>query len=293
MQASLAMHQRAALARTRVAASTHRSTSRASTRAHRSARSIAVRAMAPKDDGKKTLVKVCGVTTPEDATQAASAGAHFIGMILWPKSKRSIDLDVAKSVADAAKAAGAIPIGVFVDETAEEIIAACEKVGIDHAQLHGDNARAALTDLPMKIKAVYVVSADKDGAIVTPMPGDEEKLCKDRQEKLAGAQGWLAAVDWVNGPRRTIDWLLVDGVDAGSGETYDWKNLRVPRGCSRKGWILAGGLDPQNVKEAIGVCHPTAVDVASGVADDSGVKKDHAKVDAFIANAAAGSMEMA
>ena len=75
--------------------------------------------MAPKDDGKKTLVKVCGVTTPEDATQAASAGAHFIGMILWPKSKRSIDLDVAKSVADAAKAAGAIPIGVFVDETAE------------------------------------------------------------------------------------------------------------------------------------------------------------------------------
>ena len=145
--------------------------------------------MAPKDDGKKTLVKVCGVTTPEDATQAASAGAHFIGMILWPKSKRSIDLDVAKSVADAAKAAGAIPIGVFVDETAEEIIAACEKVGIDHAQLHGDNARAALTDLPMKIKAVYVVSADKDGAIVTPMPGDEEKLCKDRQEKLAGKDG--------------------------------------------------------------------------------------------------------
>ena len=51
---------------------------RGSTRAHRSARSIAVRAMAPKDDGKKTLVKVCGVTTPEDATQAASAGAHWL-----------------------------------------------------------------------------------------------------------------------------------------------------------------------------------------------------------------------
>ena len=60
--------------------------------------------MAAKDE-KKTLVKVCGVTTPEDATQAAVAGADFIGMILWPKSKRSIPLDVAKQVADAAKAA--------------------------------------------------------------------------------------------------------------------------------------------------------------------------------------------
>ena len=144
--------------------------------------------MAAKDE-KKTLVKVCGVTTPEDATQAASAGADFIGMILWPKSKRSIPLDVAKQVADAAKAAGATPIGVFVDESAEEIVAACEAVGIDHAQLHGDNARAALTDLPMKIKAVYVVSAAKDGAIVTPMPGDEEKLCEDRPDQALGAGG--------------------------------------------------------------------------------------------------------
>ena len=82
----------------------------------------------------RTLVKVCGVTTPEDATQAAVAGADFIGMILWPKSKRSIPLDVAEQVADAAKAAGATPIGVFVDESAEEIVAACEAVGIDHAQ---------------------------------------------------------------------------------------------------------------------------------------------------------------
>ena len=292
MQASLAMHQRAALAATRVAAPSARpSTLRGGVRAPVRAATI-VRAMAAKDE-KKTLVKVCGVTTPEDATQAAVAGADFIGMILWPKSKRSIPLDVAKEVADAAKAAGATPIGVFVDESAEEIVAACEAVGIDHAQLHGDNARAALTDLPMKIKAVYVVSAAKDGAIVTPMPGDEEKLCEDRRTKLSGAGGWKAAIDWVNGPRRTIDWLLVDGGVAGSGETYDWTNLRVPRGCSRKGWILAGGLDPENVTDAIGACKPTAVDVASGVADEGGVKKDPVKVDAFIANAKSASMEMA
>ena len=73
--------------------------------------------------GKAPLVKVCGVTTAEDATQATKAGANFIGMILWPKSKRSISLEVATTVAAAAKAGGAIPVGVFVDESAEEIIA--------------------------------------------------------------------------------------------------------------------------------------------------------------------------
>ena len=89
------MHQRAALATTRVAAPSARpSTRRGGVRAPVRAAPI-VRAMAAKDE-KKTLVKVCGVTTPEDATQAAVAGADFIGMILWPKSKRSIPLDVAK-----------------------------------------------------------------------------------------------------------------------------------------------------------------------------------------------------
>ena len=87
---------------------------------------------------KKTVIKVCGVTTVEDATQAAAAGATYIGMILWPKSKRSISLELATEVAAAAKAGGAIPVGVFVDEGVEEIKAACAQVGLDHAQLHGE-----------------------------------------------------------------------------------------------------------------------------------------------------------
>ena len=78
---------------------------------------------AAASDVKSPLVKVCGVTTVEDAKHAAEAGANFIGMILWPKSKRSIDLDIATDVAAAAKEAGATPVGVFVDESAEEIIA--------------------------------------------------------------------------------------------------------------------------------------------------------------------------
>lgn len=243
-----------------------------------------VRALVVAAAGKPTLVKVCGVTSVADCALAVEQGADFIGMILWPKSKRSIDFALASEIAARAKAGGAVPVGVFVDESAEDISRACEAVGIDHAQLHGDGARAALKDLPMAIKAIWVVSADADGNIVTALPGDEETLMKQRSDAM-GANPVTAAVDWVKGPRRVVDWCLVDGVVAGSGETYDWHNVRPPKGVSRKGWLLAGGLDPTNVAEAVAVCAPTGVDVASGVTDASGVAKDAERVAAFVANA--------
>ena len=107
-----------------------RGTARASRR-----RAPATRAAAASPGS--TLVKVCGVTTPGDCALAVGAGASFIGMILWPKSKRSVAFDVAAEIAAKAKEGGAVPVGVFVDESAEEIIAACDAVGIDYAQLHG------------------------------------------------------------------------------------------------------------------------------------------------------------
>lgn len=144
----------------------------------------------------------------------------------------------------------------------------------------------------MSIKAVWVVNADADGRIVTPLPGDEDALVKKRVDAM-GANPVTAAVDWVNGPRRTVDWVLVDGVVAGSGETYDWNKLKAPKGASRKGWILAGGLDPENVSDAIMTTRPTGVDVASGVTTEGGVLKDPARVEAFIANAKAASAKLA
>ena len=146
--------------------------------------------------GKPTLVKVCGVTSVADCALAVAQGADFVGMILWPKSKRSVDLALAREIADAAKAGGAIPVGVFVDESVDAITSACAATGIDHAQLHGDGARGALKDLPMAIKAIWVVSADKDGTIVTPLPGDEDALMKQRSDAM-GANPVTAAVDWV------------------------------------------------------------------------------------------------
>lgn len=247
---------------------------------------------AGRDASAKTatpLVKVCGITSVEDAREAIESGANFIGMILWPKSKRSVSRDVARDVAAFTIANGATPVAVFVDETAEEITEICDDIGCDHAQLHGDGARAALETLPTRVKAIWVLSADADGKIVTSLPGDEEKLIAERQKRMSGAQGWKAAIDFVSGPRRVVDWVLIDGVAAGSGTTFDWSKLKVPRGCSRKGWLLAGGLNPENVAEAVETVRPDGVDVASGVADESGVKKDAAKIKAFIANARAAT----
>ena len=220
---------------------------------------------------------------------ATANGADFIGMILWPKSKRSVTEDVAKAIATRAKADGAIPIAVFVDEDAATIVRVCDAIGVDHAQLHGDGARDALETLPMRIRAVWVLNADANGQIVSKFPGDEEKLIAARQKSMSGEQGWRAAVDFVNGPRRVVDWLLIDGVNAGSGTAFDWSKLKAPKGASRKGWLLAGGLTPENVATAIEAAHPNGVDVASGVADASGVAKDESKVKAFVANARGGA----
>ena len=76
--------------------------------------------------------------------------------------------------------------------------------------------------------------------------------------------------------------MLLDGMTGGSGETYDWAQVRAPEGVASKGWLLAGGLAPHNVAEAIAALSPTGVDVSSGVTDDSRLRKDPSKVDAFV-----------
>lgn len=208
----------------------------------------------------KPLVKICGVTNPEDASLAARAGAHFIGSILWPHSKRSVSLSMAAEIAMAAREGGAQPVGVFVDEDAEAIMESCEATGISFAQLHGDNARLTVSQLPSSLEIIYVLHANANGEIQTPMPSLRK-----------------------NGDR--VEWVLVDGLQGGSGEKFDWENLQVPHDASSKGWILAGGLNPNNVAQAVGFLHPTVVDVSSGVTTSDKIKKDPQMVASFISEA--------
>ena len=81
-------------------------------------------------------VKVCGVTNVKDAVVAAQLGARYIGMILWPKSKRSVSIDTAKAISNAARVHNAEPVGVFVDEDAETIQQHCVSANIDIAQVN-------------------------------------------------------------------------------------------------------------------------------------------------------------
>ncbi|KAL4539334.1 hypothetical protein Ndes2526B_g02420 [Nannochloris sp. 'desiccata'] len=201
----------------------------------------------------KSYVKVCGVTNVEDALLAASSGANLIGMILWPKAKRSIHPVTAKEIAKVAREHGASPVAVFVDEDADTICKVCEDSDVDIAQLHGDGARSALTDLPSSLRTVYVMHADKAGIVQTVLP------------------------------QIPVDWVLVDSLQGGSGERFDWSSLNPPLG--RNGWLLAGGLTPENVAEAIATAHPTGVDVSSGVCGLDGLKKDVGKVQQYVAEA--------
>ncbi|GFR43712.1 hypothetical protein Agub_g4822 [Astrephomene gubernaculifera] len=212
---------------------------------------------------KGPMVKICGITNPEDAQHAASLGADLLGMIMWPKAKRAVSAETARSIAAAARAAGARAVGVFVDEDAATISARCREAHITVAQLHGDGARSALPDLDPSLEVVYVLQCAPDGTPRTPPPSQ-------LLEGLGRAGG------------RRPDWLLLDGVQGGSGQALDWRRLTVPAGEAVRGWLLAGGLQPGNVAEAAQLARPAGVDVSSGVCGPDGLKKDPAKVSAFI-----------
>lgn len=221
--------------------------------ANRRARRAQIYASMNKSD---KIIKICGITSSEDARLAASAGADLIGMILWPKAGRSVSLDIARDIASEAKKNGSEAVGVFVDEDAETITKVCRDVGISFAQLHGDKARASFCSLGDDLHIIYVVHADKNGRVVTDIQTNEKKP----------------------------DWYLVDSMKGGSGETFNWEALVPPQG-STHGWLLAGGLNDENVSQAIKKAIPNGVDVSSGVCDASKLKKDPIKVHQYISNA--------
>lgn len=198
-----------------------------------------------------TRVKICGVTRVADALHAAHAGADAIGLNFYPRSPRCVSRETAAAIA-AALPEGVCRVGVFVDAGREEIAAVAATVGLDAIQFHGDEPRALCAgwDRPT-IKAV----------------------------RVDGPQALAAAADY------PVDYLLADahvvGLPGGTGR-------RVPVawlvGVPSQRLILAGGLTPETVAEAVRAVRPAAVDVASGVESAPGIK-DPEKVERFIANA--------
>jgi phosphoribosylanthranilate isomerase len=196
-------------------------------------------------------VKICGITRLEDAAAAAEWGASYIGFVLWPNSPRAATLDVVKRVVPALPL-HVTPVGVFVNPVVDDINAAAD-AGIRLAQVHAAQG-ASLTSA--RVSIVPAVHLSMNG--IEPDVDDELIL--------------LDAHDPVK--------------HGGTGKTVDWVRAAVIARSRRV--ILAGGLTPDNVAEAIQTVRPFAVDVASGVEAAPGVK-DLIKLKAFIKAAKYGN----
>lgn len=194
-----------------------------------------------------TRVKICGICRVEDGRAAAAAGASAIGVVFWPASPRAVDADTARDIV-AGLPVGVPAIGVFVNQSVDEINDMVRHAGLFGVQLHGDEP----LEIVPRIKRPVV-----------------------RAMSLAGAMG----VDDVP-PQVTV---LLDAHDparrGGTGRTIDWHTAREI--AARRPVVLAGGLTPENVAEAIRVVRPYAVDVSSGV-ERTAREKDHARIDAFV-----------
>lgn len=207
---------------------------------------------------RRLFVKVCGITSEEDAALAAEAGADGVGLVFWPKSPRAVGIEAARRIASAVPAS-VVRVGVFVDASAETITRAVEAVGLDLVQLHGDERPELLASLPLRAwKALRV------GSALTP----------------ADVAPWAAAAGLLLDAR-------VAAAPGGTGQAFDWTLARAVR--DRISFlVLAGGLDADNVMRAIEVARPDGVDVSSGVEKEPG-RKDAARVRAFVKAARSAS----
>lgn len=206
--------------------------------------------MIPTD---RYFVKICGITSEEDALLAVGLGASAVGFVLAP-SPRQI---AAARVADIVKRLpiGTMSIGVFQDEAAERVVDIVQHAGLSGAQLHGHETPAT---------ARYV--KERIGIVIKAFPAGSPRL-RDADEFGA-------------------DLVLVDAPTPGSGRLVDFASLEGLGDASRL--VLAGGLTPDNVSEAIRRVAPFGVDVATGVESSPGVK-DPRKVAAFITAARAAA----
>ena len=187
-----------------------------------------------------TKVKICGLSTKEAVKTAVSAGADYIGFVFAP-SKRQVTVEQAIELAKF------IPshiqkVGVFVSPSRAELLEAVDKVGLDFVQVHGQVVDKLFENLPCG--SIQAVQVDGDGHV----------------------------------PNSQADYLLFDAPVAGSGQTFDWGQLDTTE--LSQPFFIAGGLNEDNVEEAIQHFTPFAVDVSSGVETDG--QKDHEKIRRFI-----------
>jgi phosphoribosylanthranilate isomerase len=195
------------------------------------------------------FVKVCGTTSEEDALLAVAMGADAIGFIFAPSPRQvapQLVRDIVKRLPPEV-----VTVGVFRDQAPERVIEIVQSTGLRVAQLHGHESPEQARQIKERVPVLFKVFAAGDPAV--------------RQARSFGA-----AV------------IMVDSPGGGSGQVFDWSLAEdVPGGLRL---MLAGGLGPDNVADAIHTVHPWGVDACSGLEAEPG-RKDPRKLRMFIANA--------
>ncbi len=212
-------------------------------------------------------VKICGLTSVADAQYAVQAGADLIGLNFYPQSRRAVSETTAKDIR-AVLPDHVLCVGVFVNAARTGIAALVESLELDAIQFHGDEDATALEG--WSVQTIQAVRVQQDESLL------------DLSEHLRPAE--LAELVALS----QADYVLLDtyrpGRYGGTGKTFAWEqaaSLPIP---FLERTILAGGLTPENVAEAVRTVKPWGVDVASGVESAPG-RKDVEKLHAFIHNA--------
>ena len=210
----------------------------------------------------RTRIKICGITRVADALAAANAGADAIGLNFWPGTPRRVEIQRAKEIA-AALPPFVTKVALFVDPDAMEVRAVLDAVPVDVLQFHGDEPRGLCSAFAKPyLKAIQV----KDGVDLL-----------EYASRYGDASGLL------------FDTFRAGAMPGGTGHTFDWSRLSpTVRASLARPLILSGGLDPDNVGDAIRAVRPWAVDVSSGVEERGpdgkprkGIK-DAARIAAFV-----------
>jgi len=198
----------------------------------------------------RTRVKICGITRAQDAIKAVEFGADAIGLVFYEKSPRAVSIDEARAIIQKIPPFVSI-VGLFVDPSPKDVAAVLHRVSLDLLQFHGDELPSECSAYGKPyIKAIKIQEGLDIAAQVNRYSTARGILLDTYDPKLPG----------------------------GTGRVFDWSV--IPKGLS-KPIILAGGLTPENVWQAITKVRPFAVDVSGGVEADKGIK-DIEKLAAFM-----------
>ena len=199
-------------------------------------------------------VKVCGIKETEDARAAAEVGADAIGLV-FAESPRRVSAQRAREIASVLPD-GVLKVGVFVDEEPREVLRLAREVGLDYAQLHGDEGPEAVAEIRSGGLGVIKALRVRDAASLREME------------------------------RYDADLFLLDSysekVRGGTGTRFDWRLAKAVRGYANI--LVSGGLSPENVREAIELFEPYGVDASSSLEDEPG-KKNGERVRRFVREA--------